>query len=345
MSEVEQQMFDERMAAADAGLTNVQTAEDRFPAEDVIRAEQEKALLLTRASQMADNERRQMAGFEEAAARNAAADKVAPETTTVTETVAPETTVTTETVEPETTTPDLTTQVEKVVADPDSSTSDKNTGAAKTVLSAAGLVDPAKPLSAKDAVSAYEKMFKEMLGEDDEDKAKEMWHNMAMIGFAIASGESPRALQNIANGLLAGTKMMKEDRASERKREDAITTMAIEAGLEDQRAAQKYARDLAIAKIRGTDSIYGKRTDPMTATLRLAETLYAGGAGDYDTYEDALDAARATINQEYGLTTTRTSTTELEPDALAAHKTANDTAKAAGQSTYIGPDGITYKVQ
>ena len=32
----------------------------------------------------------------------------------------------------------------------------------------------------------------------DKDKSKEMWNNMAMIGFAIAAGESPNALQNIA---------------------------------------------------------------------------------------------------------------------------------------------------
>ena len=68
-----------------------------------------------------------------------------------------------------------------------------------------------------------------MLGEKDEDVAKEMWHNMAMIGFSIAAGESPNALKNIASGLLEGTKMMREDRATRRAREDKIGMLALEA--------------------------------------------------------------------------------------------------------------------
>jgi hypothetical protein len=190
-------------------------------------------------------------------------------------------------------------KVEKT-ATSDKTTKEKNNDTAKDVLGKAGLVDPNEKLSSKEAVSKYEQLFKEMLGEDDEDASKEMWHNMAMIGFAIAAGESPRALQNIANGLLAGTKMMKEDRAAEKKREDAIKMLAIEAGLEDTRSAEKFARDKELAKIRG-DSIYGKRTDPVTATLRLADTLYADGAGDYNSYEEARKAAGEIIAEEYGL--------------------------------------------
>ena len=93
-------------------------------------------------------------------------------------------------------------------------------------------------LDAKSSVKAYEEMFSEMLGMKDKDKEKEMWHNMAMIGFAIAAGESPNAVQNIANGMLAGTKMMKEDRASERTRKDKIGMMAIDAAQADKRAAE-----------------------------------------------------------------------------------------------------------
>jgi len=255
MSEVEQQMFDERMAAADAGLTNVQTAEDRFPAEDVIRAEQEKALDLIRANEMARNERLQMTGFEETAARNAEAAKAerdaeqaaeeAPDQPTPPPASADQPAPTTKP-KPR---PDLLPEIDKV-AGTDAPPSDKSNDAANILLGGYGLAEPGEKLSPKETVSRYEKLFKEMLGESDEDKAKEMWHNMAMIGFAIASGESPRALQNISNGLLAGTKMMKEDRASERKRKDTITMMAIEAAQEDLRADKKYARDIVLAGIK-----------------------------------------------------------------------------------------------
>ena len=62
------------------------------------------------------------------------------------------------------------------------------------------------------SVKDYETKFNELLGPMDKGKAKEKWHQMAMIGFAIAAGQSPDALTNIASGLLEGTKMAKLDR-------------------------------------------------------------------------------------------------------------------------------------
>jgi len=199
--------------------------------------------------------------------------------------------------------PDLTTQIEKVVKNPDKTPAEKNKEAAKAVLGAAGLVDPAKPLSSKEAVSAYEKMFKEMLGEDDEDKAKEMWHNMAMIGFAIASGESPRALQNIANGLLAGTKMMKEDRAAERKREDTITMLAIEAAQEDKRAAEKFQRDLELVKARDSGTSIYEKMPTLTEAIddaAKAEMTAAAAIGKSISYADAVTKVSPIVKRLYG---------------------------------------------
>ena len=51
-----------------------------------------------------------------------------------------------------------------------------------------------------DAAPKYEGMDKGLL--------------LAQIGFAIAAGESPNAMQNIANGLLAGSDMMLKDKAA-----------------------------------------------------------------------------------------------------------------------------------
>jgi hypothetical protein len=199
--------------------------------------------------------------------------------------------------------PDLTTQIEEVVKNPDKTPAEKNKEAATAVLGAAGLVDPAKPLSSKEAVSAYEKMFKEMLGEDDEDKAKEMWHNMAMIGFAIASGESPRALQNIANGLLAGTKMMKEDRAAERKREDTITMLAIEAAQEDKSAAEKFQRDLALVKARDSGTSIYEKMPTLTEAIddaAKAEMTAAAAIGKSISYADAVTKVSPIVKRLYG---------------------------------------------
>ena len=120
---------------------------------------------------------------------------------------------------------------------------------------------------------------------------------MAMIGFAIAAGESPNALQNIANGLLAGTKMMKEDRATQQKREDAIKTMAVERAFKEEDAATKFARDLQLANIRATRSGVGTQEPFVDAVRVLAQKGL--DAGLYKTMEEALAAADTALRPYY----------------------------------------------
>lgn len=165
--------------------------------------------------------------------------------------------------------------IEETANNPDL-TPDKKSGAvAAKVLGDLG-VSGADKMTAAERVKAYETMFKEMLGEGDADTQKEMWHNMAMIGFAIAAGESPRALQNIANGLLAGTKMMKEDRATRQARDDKLKMLAISEGLADQRAAEKAMADKDIAQIRaGRDrNEVSVAPNPLTEFSKINEDYY-----------------------------------------------------------------------
>jgi len=82
-----------------------------------------------------------------------------------------------------------------------------------------------------------------------------MWHNMSMIGFAIAAGQDPNALANVANGMLAGTKMMKEDRATNQAREDKIKVMAYNAEREDTKSNLDYQRNVALLGIKGANAI------------------------------------------------------------------------------------------
>jgi len=145
-------------------------------------------------------------------------------------------------------------------------TLDDLTGAATNAANAFGETgDPAKATDAalqsfgvdpagniKDRVKQYQDLFKELLGESDEDKAQEMWLNLAMVGFAIASGTSPNALQNISAGLLEGSKRMAESRAGARERSDRLTSLAITSALDEaseQRAIQReearYAAEIA----------------------------------------------------------------------------------------------------
>jgi hypothetical protein len=257
--------------------------EDRFPSEDLYTAEQQAALDQISAQNMAAQERMAMTGYEETAAENAAAAEMEREARKSAEEAAAARDaagITRSLTEEErkaqmeerrqARTPDVPSLVE-TATDPDKSTAERNSAAATDALTMLGVSDAAD-MSPKERVQSYEKMFKEMLGEEDEDTSKEMWHNMAMIGFAIASGEDPNALTNISRGLLEGTKMMKEDRATKRKREDAITTMAIEAGMEDRRAEDKFKRDKELAGIRysSTGTSYGADRE----RSRIKELIY-----------------------------------------------------------------------
>jgi hypothetical protein len=151
----------------------------------------------------------------------------------------------------------------------------------------------------KERTVAMKKMLTDLMGQTDADEKEEFWMNMAMVGFGIASGDSPDAMKNIADGLLAGTAQISKGKSDKKARDDKFTLTAYGEVLADERAREKFARDLALQEARGADSIYGKRKDPLTQMYQLAETLYAGGTGEYDTYEDAKNAARTQVGQDY----------------------------------------------
>lgn len=124
-----------------------------------------------------------------------------------------------------------------IVLDPDKIKKDIADGGRGSGAIIGGITGTNQNLSPKDSVKAYQAMYKEMLGMDDEDEEKEKWHQMAMIGFAIAAGQDPNALSNIAGGLLEGTKMAKKDRMRKKDRDDKFTMMAIQTADADRRAA------------------------------------------------------------------------------------------------------------
>lgn len=139
---------------------------------------------------------------------------------------------------------ELASAIEKIVTDPDATPGEKSDQTAKTVIAGLTGTDTSN-MSTKELVTYYKDLLTEMLGESDEDKAEERWLNMAMIGFAIASGQSPSAMQNIAGGLLEGTSMMMDQRAEDRKRKDTITTLAIEQAFGREKEARELERLLA----------------------------------------------------------------------------------------------------
>lgn len=68
---------------------------------------------------------------------------------------------------------------------------------------------------------------------------------LAQIGFAIAAGESPNAMQNIANGLLAGSQVLSQDKAAKAEFDRQIQLNAMQYGLEGvERAREKGKPEL-----------------------------------------------------------------------------------------------------
>ena len=76
-----------------------------------------------------------------------------------------------------------------------------------------------------------------------------------MIGWTIAAGKSPRAVQNIAAGFIAGAKSEKVDLEKEQARTDAMSTLALNQMFKEDAASDLAASNLATAEARaGTGS-------------------------------------------------------------------------------------------
>jgi hypothetical protein len=167
---------------------------------------------------------------------------------------------------------------------------------------------------------------------DDEDSRKKAMANLAMIGLAIAAGQSPDALTNIAQGALSGMQAMTAQEARERdlERESRLTALEMTEKAADRASAER------IAAIRGgrVGSIYAdpQRTYAETRAAALATAL-AGDALDIMEGEspaeyadrvgrEALQRWEATFGQSTGANVTvptatvPTVATQADYDAL-----------------------------
>jgi len=219
------------------GLENTQEVADRFPAEDALNEAQDDALSTIRTRQLSKNERTQM---------SMGSDTGTPMTVAEAEGVG--------SAPPGPSTidggPAGGADTASLLAEVDDAIKG-NPDPKKRANVVSNLVNGTKGLSSKETAKAYEKRAQDMLGIEDKDESKEMWNNMAMIGFAIAAGESPNALSNIANGLLAGTKMMKEDRKDAAAAEADLTKTALAEANLDRRLAARLRSSEGIASRRG----------------------------------------------------------------------------------------------
>jgi hypothetical protein len=113
------------------------------------------------------------------------------------------------------------------------------------MLEMGGYKDPQEGMTLEERAKANAEMYKRMFGEDPEYDKKIDAYNIAMMGFLIASGDSPRALQNIARGAAQGTKLFMNTAKERKARADKFKMLGIDKAIRDDETRKKVAIDTA----------------------------------------------------------------------------------------------------
>jgi len=128
------------------------------------------------------------------------------------------------------------------------------------------------PTRKKDLRSRYEEtlsLFKDVYGVDDNDQARDKAMSLATIGLAIAAGQSPNALTNIAQGLLVGTQGIAKRREATRERETKLRIAALETAAEQMKAEAENVPEFYDDKATKIETPFGE-FDVFATTLQGA---------------------------------------------------------------------------
>ena len=102
----------------------------------------------------------------------------------------------------------------------------------------------------KERALQYKSLIEDVFGKKTGAKTTKAL-NKQLIGWTIAAGKSPRAVQNIAAGFIAGAKSEKVDLEKEQARTDAMSTLALNQMFKEDAASALAASNLATAEARG----------------------------------------------------------------------------------------------
>lgn len=153
--------------------------------------------------------------------------------------------------------------------------------------------------------TTYEQMLSRLqnvMGTDDRDSREQAMANLAMIGLAIAAGQSPNALTNVAQGALAGMQGIQaaEARETERERELRLEAMRLAADEVELGRRLESAERIAAMRASGTDGTRFSPTEPLVDAVReLAQSGLQQGL--YEDLPSALSAAEAALSPLYGV--------------------------------------------
>ena len=193
--------------------------------------------------------------------------------------------------------------------------------------------------------STYDTDFDEMMrrlggatGKDDKSSRQKAMADLAMIGLAIAAGQSPDALTNIAQGALTGMKAIRAEDAAK----EAVAS-------ETRALAAKLATDKEIARMRGsaTSGVEDTRQEYLyNATFNSAfQALLAEiDPTDPNAIQEISKRAReVAANAAPGAPSARGAAAPAPAD-LSSAKAAEDAARTAGATTFTF-NGLSYPVR
>ena len=140
-----------------------------------------------------------------------------------------------------------------------------------------GSDDPKTPAKTrKDKIRDEANFLKELLGVDSRDAAIERALDMAYIGFAIASGASPNALTNIAQGLLAGTERISGRRKEDKDLNQKLTLAAYQKQVDEDAAAAEYAAELDVAGAKAAATAEAKALADRVGMAKNTSSIFVG---------------------------------------------------------------------
>ena len=146
---------------------------------------------------------------------------------------------------------ELLTQTQRALAQAEQLLKDKTLSEEQKADAAALLIGEDLKGTDKERALQYKSLIEDVFGKKTGAKTTKAL-NKQLIGWTIAAGKSPRAVQNIAAGFIAGAKSEKVDLEKEQARTDAMSTLALNQMFKEDAASALAASNLATAKARGT---------------------------------------------------------------------------------------------
>jgi hypothetical protein len=196
-----------------------------------------------------------------------------------------------------------------------------------------GPEDTGAAIGRGDFDTTYEQMLARLqgvMGTEDKGSREKAMANLAMIGLAIAAGQSPDALTNIAQGALIGMKGIQEAEAAETAREREMR-------LEAMRLA---AADVDLTRrLESQERVAGMRTSGGTGTY-TPERLYQQNMGAILSNPDMFDVFTGNAVDPNKVTALAQSLTQR---GMSLGTTGGDQQFTPGQ--IVVQDGVTYEYQ